>query len=57
MFSSIRTVFLKALTGPIRYSKVVTSKEDSALLTTTNSIFHFINLRKEDVSVICNSKC
>jgi len=57
VFSSIKTVFLKALTGPVRCSKAVAGKEDSALLIIINSIFRFINLRKEDVSVVCNSEC
>jgi len=56
VFSFTGTVFLKALTGPIRCSKMVTGKEDSALLTIINNVFRFINLCKEDVSVICNSK-
>jgi len=56
MFSSIKTVFFKALTNPIRYFKTVTNKEDSALLTITNNVFRFINLRKEDINVICDFK-
>ena len=56
MFSSTGIVLFKALTGPVRYSKVVTGKEDSALLTITNSVFRFIDLRREDVNVVYNSK-
>jgi len=56
VFSSIRTVLFKTLTGLIKCSKAVTSKEDSALLTIINSVFHFINLCKEDISVICDFK-
>ena len=57
MFSSIGTVLLKALTSPVKYSKAVISKENSTLLITTNNVFRFINLRKEDISIICNFKC
>ena len=56
MFSFTGTVLFKALTGPIRCSRAVASKEDSTLLTITNSIFRFINLYREDVSVICDFK-
>ena len=56
MFSFIKTVFLKALTNPVKFSKTVTSKEDSALLTIINSVFHFIDLHKKDINIICNSK-
>jgi len=56
VFSFIRTVLFKALTGPVRYFKVVTNKEDFTLLTITNNVFYFINLCKEDINVICNSK-
>ena len=56
MFSSIRIVLFKALTGLIRCFKTVISKEDSALLIITDNIFYFINLYREDVSVIYNSK-
>jgi len=56
VFSFIRTVLLKALTSLIRCSKAVTSKENSTLLTTADNIFRFVNLYKEDVSVIRNSK-
>jgi len=56
VFSFIRTVFFKTLISLIKYFKAVTSKEDSVLLTITNSVFHFINLRKKDISVICNFK-
>ena len=57
MFSFIRIVFFKALTGSVKCSKTVASKEDSTLLITVNNIFHFIDLRKEDVSVVCDFKC
>jgi len=57
MFSSIRTVLLKALTSSIKYFKVVINNEDSTLFTTINNVFYFINLYKEDISVICNFKC
>ena len=56
MFSSIGTVLFKALTGPVRCSRVVVNKEDFALLTITNSVFRFIDLYREDVSVVYNSK-
>jgi len=56
MFFSIRIVLFKTLTSPIKYFKAVTNKEDSALLTITNNVFHFINLHKEDINVIYNSK-
>jgi len=56
VFSFIKTVLFKALTSPVKCFKVVTSKEDSTLLTTINNIFYFINLYKEDISVICDFK-
>ena len=56
MFSFIRTVLFKALTSPIKYFKAVTGKEDFTLLIIINSIFYFINLCKEDMSVICDFK-
>ena len=56
MFSFIGIVFLRVLTNFIKCFKMVISKEDSALLITTNSVFYFINLCKEDVSVICDFK-
>ena len=56
MFSSIGIILFKALTNFIRCSRAVASEEDSALLTITNNIFHFVDLYKEDISVICNSK-
>jgi len=56
MFSSIGIILFKALTSPIRCFRAVASKEDSTLFTITNNIFYFIDLYKEDVSVICNSK-
>ena len=56
MFSSIKTILLKTLISPIRYFKTVINKEDSTLLTITNNVFHFINLHKKDVSVICDFK-
>jgi len=56
VFSFIRTVFFKTLTGLIKCSRVVTSKENSTLLTITNSVFRFINLYKENINIICNSK-
>jgi len=57
VFSSIRTVFLKALTSLIRYSRVVVSEEDFTLLITANSVLYFIDLYREDVSVVCDFKC
>ena len=56
MFSFIRIVFFKALTNLIRCFKAVVSEEDSTLFITTNNIFRFINLYKEDISVIYNFK-
>ena len=56
MFSSIGTVLFKALISPVRCSRVVASEEDSTLLTITNGVFRFVDLRREDVSVICDSK-
>jgi len=56
VFSFIRTVLFKALTSPIKYFKAVTGKEDFTLLIIINSIFYFINLCKEDMSVICDFK-
>jgi len=56
VFSSIKTILLKTLISPIRYFKTVINKEDSTLLTITNNVFHFINLHKKDVSVICDFK-
>ena len=56
MFSSIRTVFFKALTSPVRCFKAVASEEDSTLFITANNVFRFIDLHKEDVSVICDFK-
>ena len=56
MFSSIRTVLLKALISPVRCFRVITGEEDFTLLTITNNVFRFVDLRKEDVSVIYNSK-
>jgi len=57
VFSSIRIVLFKALTGPVKCFKVVVSKEDSALFTITNSVFYFIDLCREDVNVVCDSEC
>jgi len=56
VFSSIRTVLFKVLTSPVRYFKAVTSEENSTLFTITNNVFRFINLCKEDISVVCNFK-
>jgi len=56
VFSSIRTVFFKALTSPVRCFKAVASEEDSTLFITANNVFRFIDLHKEDVSVICDFK-
>jgi len=56
VFSSTGTVFFKALTNPVRCSRAVAGKEDSALLITVNNVFHFIDLYREDISVICNFK-
>ena len=56
MFFSIKTVFFKTLTGLIKCFKTVISKEDFTLLTITNNIFRFIDLYKEDISVVCNFK-
>jgi len=57
VFSSIRTVLFKTLTNLIKCFKVVTSKEDITLFITANNIFRFINLYKEDISIICDFKC
>ena len=57
MFSSIGIVLLRALTGPVKYSRTVVSEKDSALLTITNSVFRFVDLYREDVSVVCDSEC
>ena len=56
MFSFIGIVFFKVLISLIRCFKVVISKEDSTLLIIVNNVFYFINLCKEDVSVVCNFK-
>jgi len=56
MFSSIKIIFLEALTSPVRCFRVVISKEDSVLLTITDSVFCFVDLYREDTSVVRNSK-
>jgi len=56
VFSFIGIVFFKVLISLIRCFKVVISKEDSTLLIIVNNVFYFINLCKEDVSVVCNFK-
>jgi len=57
VFSFIGIVLLGALTSPVRYFGTVASKEDSALLAIINSVFCFVDLRREDASVVCNFKC
>jgi len=57
VFFSIGIVFFKALTSPIKCFRVVASKEDSTLLVITNSVFYFMDLCREDISVVCDSKC
>ena len=56
MFSFIRIILFKALTDLIKCFKIIISKEDSTLLITVNSVFHFINLYKKNVNVVYNFK-
>jgi len=56
VFSFIRIILFKALTDLIKCFKIIISKEDSTLLITVNSVFHFINLYKKNVNVVYNFK-